>query len=137
MELSTFQCQYKDSSWINTKFYIVDVPGPAVLGIPTSELLNLLTLHVDTVKQKADNSKERRQQTKQRITNCNDLIQAYPSQLDQIGSFKGTGKLILKPDAEPFIDLPSKCSIHIKDELQVQVTYREGTESKICKCKDL
>lgn len=112
------QCQYKDSRWVSAKFYVVDVPGPAVVGLPTSELLNLVTLHVDTVKQKADNSKENRQQTKQRITNCNDLIQAYPNQFDHIGNFKGTAKLILKPDAEPFIDPPRKCSIHIKDKLQ-------------------
>lgn len=112
------QCQYKDSRWVSAKFYVVDVPGPAVVGLPTSELLNLVTLHVDAVKQKADNSKENRQQTKQRITNCNDLIQAYPNQFDHVGNFKGTAKLILKPDAEPFIDPPRKCSIHIKDKLQ-------------------
>lgn len=35
------QCQYKDSRWVSAKFYVVDVPGPAVVGLPTSELLNL------------------------------------------------------------------------------------------------
>lgn len=44
------QCQYMDSKWVNAKFYVVDVPGPAVVGLPTSELLNLVTLHVDAVK---------------------------------------------------------------------------------------
>ena len=43
-------CCHKESKWINAKFYVVDVPGPAVVGLPTSELLNLVTVHVDTVK---------------------------------------------------------------------------------------
>ncbi len=32
--------------------------------------------------------------------------------------FKGTAKLILKEGANPFIDPPRKCNIHIKDKLQ-------------------
>lgn len=37
-------CQYKESGWVNAKFYVVDVPGPAVVGLPTSELLHRVTL---------------------------------------------------------------------------------------------
>lgn len=41
-------CQYKGPRWISARFYVVDVPGPAVVALPTSELLNLVTLHVKT-----------------------------------------------------------------------------------------
>ncbi|KAG8004756.1 hypothetical protein GBF38_016632, partial [Nibea albiflora] len=30
-------CQYKDFRWVSANFYVVDVPGPAVVGLPTSE----------------------------------------------------------------------------------------------------
>lgn len=26
-------CQYKESGWVNAKFYVVDMPGPAVVGL--------------------------------------------------------------------------------------------------------
>ena len=33
-------------AWQSVKFYVVDVPGPAVVGLPTSEQLNLVTINV-------------------------------------------------------------------------------------------
>lgn len=50
-----------------------------------------------------------------------DLKKAYPDQFDKIGNFNGTPKIILKEDAEPFIDPPRKCNIHIKDKLQAEL----------------
>ena len=43
------KCQHKSSGWKTTRFYVVDVPGPAVVGLPTSERLNLVTINVDGV----------------------------------------------------------------------------------------
>lgn len=45
-------CQYKESRWVNAKFYVIEVPGPAVVGLPMSELLNLVTVNVYTVMEK-------------------------------------------------------------------------------------
>jgi hypothetical protein len=45
---------YKKSSWVNAKFYVVDVQGQAVVGLSTSKLLKLLTVHVDTIKGKPE-----------------------------------------------------------------------------------
>ena len=41
--------QQKSSGWKTTRFYVVGVPGPAVVGLPTSERLNLVTINVDGV----------------------------------------------------------------------------------------
>ena len=43
------KCQHKSSGWKTTRFYVVDVPGPAVVGLPTSEILDLVTINVDGV----------------------------------------------------------------------------------------
>ena len=45
------KCQHKSSGWKTTRFYVVDVPGPAVVGLPTSQILNLVTINVDLVAQ--------------------------------------------------------------------------------------
>lgn len=118
-------CQYKESKWINAKFYVVDVPGPAVVGLPTSELLNLVTVNVDVMIEKANNSlgvtRNKGTRPLKRISTIADLKSAYPEQFDKIGNFSGTAKLYLKKDAEPFVDPPRKCSIHIKDKLQAEL----------------
>ena len=41
--------------WLETtRLYVVGVPGPAVVGLPTSERLNLFTINVDDVVTKPD-----------------------------------------------------------------------------------
>ena len=118
-------CQYKESEWVNAKFYVVDVPGPAVVGLPTSELLKLVTVNVDTISEKANNSQgtthKKMTKTLKRISTSAELKAAYPDQFDKIGNFSGAVKLFLKEDAEPFIDPPRKCSIHIKDKLHAEL----------------
>ena len=42
-------CRYKDEKWTKATFYVVDVPGPAVVGLPTSKQLHLVTINVDSV----------------------------------------------------------------------------------------
>ena len=42
----TIPCRTNNSTWRETTFYVVDVQGPAILGLPTSEELQLITIHV-------------------------------------------------------------------------------------------
>ena len=75
-------CKYGKSQWIKTTFYVVYVPGPAVVRLPTSDLLKLITINdVDTVKEKVN---------KTQIDNIEDLRKQYPDQFDKIDSFSGT-----------------------------------------------
>ena len=41
----TIGCKSGSSSWVNTVFYIVDVPGPVILGPQTCEALKLVTIN--------------------------------------------------------------------------------------------
>ena len=45
------QCSYRNSAWDDTQFYIVDVTGPAVIGLQSCEKLKLVT-HVGTASSK-------------------------------------------------------------------------------------
>ena len=81
-------CKYK-SEWSTERFYVVDVPGPAIVGLPTSEKLKLITIH--TVDQKPE-----------KINNVNNLKTRYPEQFDKIGNLK------VKPNGELRVCLDSK-----------------------------
>ena len=98
-------------------FYVVDVTGPAVIGLPTCEQLNIVTINVDQISPSVPT-----------IRSIDDLTHQYPKQFDTIGNFKGTAKLKLKDDAIPFIDAPRKCPIHIKDELKAELDKMERQE---------
>ena len=93
----------------------MDVTGPAVIGLPTCERLNIVTINVDHISPSVST-----------ISNIDNLTQLYPNQFDTIGSFKGTAMLRLKDDAVPFIDAPRKCPLHIKYELKAGIDNMEG-----------
>lgn len=60
----------------------MDVPGPAVVGLPTSELLHLVNVNVDTITEKNRSRlrKVQRIESKQpgKISTIEDLKMAYP-----------------------------------------------------------
>jgi len=121
-------CKYNQSTWVTEKFYVVDVPGPAVAGLPTCRKLKLVT--INAVEQQ--NPDETSMQTDEVSTHPNVVINSveslmtlYPEQFDTIGNFKGEAKLHLKDDAIPNIDPPRKCSIHLKDKLKAELDSME------------
>ena len=76
--------KFKDSEWMNTEFFIVDVTGLAVVGISSCEKLKLVTLHC-AVNQSPVNKPTI-------INSVNDLKEHYPNQFDRIGKFRGNTK---------------------------------------------
>jgi len=54
------------------------------------------------------------------------LKSRFPDRFDKIGSFKGAAKIHLKPDAQPSIDPPRKCSVHIKPKLKQELDHMES-----------
>ena len=98
-------------------FYVVDVTGPAVIGLPTCEQLNIVTINADQISPSVPT-----------IGSIDDLTHQYLKQFDTIGNFTGTAKLKLKDDAIPFIDAPPKCPIHIKNELKAELDKMETQE---------
>ena len=39
------QIRHKETTFIPAKFYVVDVPGPAIIGLPSCEKLQLVTIN--------------------------------------------------------------------------------------------
>ena len=107
-------CKFGESEWKNTSFYVVDVPGPAVLGLPTCELLKVVTLHCAVNKEKSP------------VIDCvQDLVQAYPDQFDKIGNFKTVHKLEVDPNMPGHVDPPRRIPIAMKDKVKCELDKME------------
>ena len=105
-------CSYSNSAWNDTQFYIVDVTGPAVIGLQSSETLKLVTLHCTI---KVHSSAEDASPTSQpiitntaAINSVNDLARMYPQQLDRKCCFPGEVKLVVDPAVPPRVNPPRK-----------------------------
>ena len=88
----TLGCKSGSSSWVNAVFYIVDVPGPVILGLPTCEALNLVTINCQL---------ESVVTTPVKVTSVQDLMNIYPGQFDTVDKFAEPAKIRLKEDAAP------------------------------------
>ena len=53
------QCDYEKGDWKTFQFHIVDVPSPAVCGLPMAEALGLITLHSSVDVQTPQQRRER------------------------------------------------------------------------------
>ena len=100
--------KFQQPDFIDALFYVVNVPGPAIVGLPTCEALKLVTINCDEVTMISYHS-------------VDDVMKHFPTQFDSIGDFKTKAKLILKPDAEPYCDPPRKCSIHLKQNIREEL----------------
>ncbi len=116
-------CKFKDSNFHDTQFFVVDVPGPAVVGLPTCDALRLVTINCDL--QSVSQATPSAEASTVPINSVEDLKSAYPTQFDTIGNFEHSAKLHLKDDAEPFIDPPRKTSIHMRDRIKAELESME------------
>jgi hypothetical protein len=124
-------CGYKESEWTKEEFFIVASEGPAIIGLPTSMALQLVTLHCDDTL--GDTSTciqtvEKLNTYPSQVTSVKELVQQYPDQFDQIGQFPGKYHIVLKEESHPVIHPPRKCSIHIREELKAELDDMEHQE---------
>ena len=120
-------CRYQASGWINQQFYVVDVTGPAILGLRGSTQLNVVTIHtVEPTRPPSGEPPMSEPQTQYSLNSIEDLQRIWPDQFDRIGNFKGPATIHLKENATPYIDAPRKCSIHLKNKLKAELDRMEA-----------
>jgi hypothetical protein len=66
----------ENEKWQKCKFYVVNVPGPAIIGLPSCREFNIVTINVDSIKSLPV------------INTMEDLKSLYPDQFDKIGKLK-------------------------------------------------
>ena len=106
-------CQYNESDWHVSTFHIVDVQGPAVLGLPSLEQLKLITLQCRVKKEDVFQTP-----AGTRINATKDLMQMYPEQFNKIGSMPGAVRQLVNKNMHPHIDAPRKTPIALRDYIK-------------------
>ena len=118
-------CKHGQQPWTDNEFYIVESDGPAILSYHTSLKMKLITTHFCITESSSAGSDPA-------INSIEDLKKIYPKQFDGMGNFAGEYHIVLKPDAQPVVHAPRKCSIHIKEELKQELNTMED-QGVICK----
>ncbi len=122
------------------KFYVVDVEGPAILGLPSLKRLQIVDLNLDALQPTLQPQPENKVHPALRgqITSVSQLKAAYPNQFDRIGKFREPAKLYLKEDAVPFSDAPRKTSLSLKPKIkeELQRLEKDGIIKKVSEHTD-
>ena len=122
-----FPCRYMDE-FQETEFYIVDVDGPAIIGLPSCESLRVVTLHCSITATPPVT----------KITCVQDLMSTNPEQFDRIGKIPGPVKLVVDQSEPPHIDAPRKTPIALKDAIKEELDsmVSEGVIRKVTEPTD-
>ena len=110
------ECKSDDSAWMNATFYVVDVPGPVILGLPDCRRLCLVHIKCKLI-EAVDRVES--------IASVEQLKKKYPQQFDAIGNFKAPAKIVLKEGAEPHIDKPRKHNISLLPKIKEEINRME------------
>ena len=113
--ITTIPMAYQNTGWRDTDFFVVDVPGPAVLGLPSCTSLNVVKLNCSI------QSEQTPQNKKPKINSVDDLKLLYPDQFDRIGEFKTVHKLKVDPNVPPNVDPPRRVPLALKPKLKAEL----------------
>ena len=122
------------TDYCQQNFFVTDVQGPAIIGLPACQMFGLVKLNTDATKQVqqqpgASTAKSRPvhhvSPPGTKMNTINDLKHCFPDCFDGIACFEGPEQLYTKPNAEPFIDPPRRCPIHIRDKVKSELQRME------------
>ncbi|XP_071842713.1 uncharacterized protein [Apostichopus japonicus] len=101
-------CAYENVI-IRTEFYVVDVDGPAILGLKSCLNFKLITLHCGVGLKSFD------------IHDIDDVRAKYPDRFEGIGKFKGDYHIVVDKSFPPVVHVPRRCPIQIKDDIKKEL----------------
>ncbi|XP_014671070.1 PREDICTED: uncharacterized protein K02A2.6-like isoform X3 [Priapulus caudatus] len=119
------RCQYKDGKWLSTRFYVVDTPGPVILGLQSAVKMRLVEINCEIRK---DTTGPIGHTPTLEIRSKSDLQNQYPDQFRGIGQFPGEYDIALELDVVPVVHPARKFPIHLKEELREELDRMESME---------
>ena len=126
---------------IHSYWYITDMPGPALLGLPVCEKVAVVQVNCavkttqpnrgptgTTPTQAARTTKPptTRMSKSKCIKSTDDLKREFPDRFTGIGKFPGKYKIQLCPDAHPVIHTPRKCPIALHPKVKEHLAKMEA-----------
>ncbi len=124
----------------NTKFFITEEDGPALLGCQSSQALGLVKVccHVSappppskppepplTPASPPTRPVPTPQPSTKHISTSEQLIAEYPDRFKGLGKFKGEHHIVLDPSVPPRVHPPRKTPIHMRDKIKVELDEME------------
>ena len=122
---------------VKSYWYVADTPGPAILGLPSSEKLAVMKMNCAiTVRQPgthpapvsttvAMNKPATAPEAAKPIRSTDDLIKEFPCWFQGIGRFSSKYKMWLCHDAHPVIHAPRKCPIALHPKVKEHLDKME------------
>ena len=126
---------------IHSYWYIADMPGPALLGLPACEKLAVVQVNCSvkttqpnrsptgtapTQAARAAKPPTARTPKSKCIKSTDDLTREFPNRFTGIGKFPGEYKIQLHPDAHPVIHAPIKCLIALCPKVKKHLAKMEA-----------
>ena len=119
--------RFQQGPWTEAIFFVVDVPGPAIQGLESCEVLGVLTMHCSIASMDTP--------APAYIQNISELQRVYPNQFDRIGKLQTIHKLTVDPNIPPRIDPPRRTSIALKDKIKCELD-KMVRDDVICKIEE-
>ena len=98
-------------------FYVGESEGRAILGLPSSRNMKLVTLNCAIRMGENLTASETFNGQTVRIVNKETVLSLYPDRFSGIGKFPGEFHITLKEDAEPVVHATRKYPIHLKQDI--------------------
>ncbi len=117
----------------SAKWFVADAPGPALLGLPTSEKLKVVKMNCAVKMTPAVKvAPITTAKSGPSIKTTADLIKEYPDRFKGIGKLPGKYRIHLREDAKPVIHPPQKCPIALQSKVKAKLDEMEKLNI-ICK----
>ena len=124
--ICTIQCEYKGAQ-ATANFFVTQAEGPAIIGLPTSLQLKLVTLNCALQKEARVSPAPKGVDTRSKpIKDKEDLIAQYPECFDGIGKFEGKYHITVDPSVPPVIHSPRRVPISMKDDIKRELEDMEA-----------
>ena len=112
----TISCEFNGKR-SEALFFITEADGPAIIGLPTSLELNLVTLNCSLQKSLAQNT-DHTNGKKAPIKDKNDLMEQYPSCFDGIGKFQGQYHITVDPSVPPVVHAQRRVPLSLREDIK-------------------
>ena len=117
-------CEYKGREAVGT-FYVTEANGPAIIGLPTSLKLNLVTLNCSVQQSSPQNVSHTAEQATP-IKSKDDLVQRYPDCFDGISKFQGQYHITVDPSVPPVVHAQRRVPLSLRDDTKEELDDMEA-----------
>lgn len=119
------KCRYRESGWQKLTFYIAESDGPAILGLPSCKMMNIVSLYCDGIGVEIS-SKLSENTTIPKISDIEDLKKAFPESFDTLGNFPGEYHITVDPNVAPVVHAARKYAIQRRDAMKNEIEKMES-----------